>query len=303
MNTADHLTPEDLALFALGFLPEDDLKDAIEHMEHCESCRNDVAQYQGDLAARYGVRAEHELRAAIGAAEMHTPPAAARERLLRRVAKEKKPVPIDRDNPVEPVLAQRNNSLLFPVENIEDHRPRRGLGWLAAAGWILAIGASIVAGMQYRQRQHVQLALTQQKAKIEQAAADAARATDAMQTLTDSGALQVSLQIPPAPNALPIPPKPDGHAAYMPTKGALVFIANHLATLPAYKTYELWVIPPGQRDPIPAGIFKPDATGSASVVMPDIPRNTPVAAFGVTVEDDGGTKTPTMSTLYLFGKI
>jgi anti-sigma-K factor RskA len=292
MNTANHLTPEDLALFALGFTPEDDLQDALAHMEHCESCRNAVAEYQGDLVAY-----------AMGAAELHTPPALARERLLRRVSKEKKPVPIDRDHEhTEPVLASRNNSLLFPVENIDNHRPRRGLGWLAAAGWILAVAASAVAGLQFRQRQHVQFALNEQNARTAQATADAAKATDAMQALTDEGALQVALRTPSAP---PAPPKPEGYAAYMPTKGSLVFIADHLDQLAAYKTYELWVIPAaptgGKAVPIPAGIFKPDATGRASVVMPDLPPGVAAGTFAVTIEEDGGSKIPTMP-LILVGK-
>jgi anti-sigma-K factor RskA len=53
------------------------------------------------------------------------------------------------------------------------------------------------------------------------------------------------------------------------------------------------VLPANGHDPIAAGIFKPDPNGSANVVMPDLPKGVPASGFGVTIEDDGGSKTPT----------
>jgi len=63
--------------------------------------------------------------------------------------------------------------------------------------------------------------------------------------------------------------------------------------LPPNKTYELWVIP-ASGAPIPAGTFRPDASGSGSVVMPSIPQGVQAKAFGITVENAGGSQTPTM---------
>jgi anti-sigma-K factor RskA len=64
--------------------------------------------------------------------------------------------------------------------------------------------------------------------------------------------------------------------------------------LQPYKTYELWLIPADGRDPIPAGTFKPDDHGNASLMLPELPRGVTAKAFGVTIEDDGGAQTPTM---------
>ena len=75
MNPANHIHEEDLALFALQILPEDEVKAVVSHLEHCESCRTQVGMMQGDLVS-YAMTAE-----------MHTPPAAVRERLLRRISK------------------------------------------------------------------------------------------------------------------------------------------------------------------------------------------------------------------------
>ena len=80
----------------------------------------------------------------------------------------------------------------------------------------------------------------------------------------------------------------------------MTLMASNLPPVPPGKAYELWVIPV-EGVPIPAGTFKPDANNSASVVMPDIPKGITAKAFGVTVEDDGGSKAPTMSTLTLLG--
>jgi anti-sigma-K factor RskA len=279
MNTANHISEDDLALFALQFMPEEDLKTAVEHMQHCEACRNRVGQYQGDLVS-YAMTAE-----------MHSPPAAARERLMRKVAKEKKLIPIDRSQPhAEPVLAARSNSLLFeePVES----QPRRSSGVLAWTGWAIAAGALVAGGLQFHQRQLLQNQLAVQSAKLTQTSADFAKAQSAMAAITDPNAFQVAMHAPVEAGTTAPKKVPEAHTAYDADKGALVFVATNLDPLPAYKTYELWVIPV-DGVPIPAGTFKPDANASASVVMPDIPKGITAKAFGVTIEDEGGSKSPT----------
>jgi anti-sigma-K factor RskA len=59
---------------------------------------------------------------------------------------------------------------------------------------------------------------------------------------------------------------------------------------------------PADKDipPVPAGTFKPDANSSGTVVMPDVPKGIAAKGFGVTIEDDGGSKQPT-SAIVLAG--
>ncbi len=285
MNPANHISPEDLPLIALQLLPEQEMADALVHLEHCEVCREEIALYQGDLAA-YAMTSE-----------MHSPPAQARERLMRRVAKEKKVVPIERPQPVsvageEPVLAPRRG--MFETETYEEPRRSRGAGFVTWSGWAIAAGVAVVAGLQFHQRQILQSDINDMSAKLTQSANEAAKAQDVLKTLTDQGALQVTMRIP-VPEGVPASHLPEGHTAYIADKGSLVFVASNLLQLQPYKTYELWVLPAEKgRDPIPAGTFKPDEKGNASVVMPDLPKGVAAAGFGVTIEDDGGSKQPTM---------
>ena len=81
-------------------------------------------------------------------------------------------------------------------------------------------------------------------------------------------------------------------------RNSLVFLANNMPALPAEKAYELWLIPVNG-NPIPAGVFKPDAHGSASVVNPPLPAGTEAKAFAITVENEAGAATPTAPILMM----
>jgi anti-sigma-K factor RskA len=89
------------------------------------------------------------------------------------------------------------------------------------------------------------------------------------------------------------PPQPQGKAFYLRNRNSLVFLANNMPPLPPQKAYELWLIPTTGA-PIPAGLFKPDAHGSASVVNPPLPAGVAAKAFAITVENESGATTPTM---------
>jgi anti-sigma-K factor RskA len=88
-------------------------------------------------------------------------------------------------------------------------------------------------------------------------------------------------------------PAPAARAVYAASRGALLLEASNLKPLPEGKTYELWVIPANGSAPIPAGRFWPDAAGSASLVLPKIPEGVLAKAFGVTIEKNEGSATPT----------
>jgi anti-sigma-K factor RskA len=89
--------------------------------------------------------------------------------------------------------------------------------------------------------------------------------------------------------------RPTGRTTYVASKGALIFLANDLGSLPPEKTYELWLIPAVEgQSPIPAGTFRVDERGNASVIMPPLPKGVEAKGFAVTIEPQGGSTTPTM---------
>jgi anti-sigma-K factor RskA len=329
MTLGNHIPEDDLVLFALQLLPEDRMRQAKVHAETCDLCRSEIAKLQGDLA-NYSM-----------ISEFAPPPPEARERVLKQVAKEPKPIlppepapvavedrpdraeridridrtdridridrrtadrsdrsdRLDRDED-EPVFAtrQRRGMQIAAEEEEEEKaarvRPRRAPWVLAWTGWAVAAGCSFVAGLQYHQRQQIESTIATQQAKMDDVTKQASHAQDALASLTASNAMQVALHQTADIKAGTLPVT--ALAAYLADKGALVFIATHMEPAPAGKTYELWLMPADGRNPMPAGTFKPDAHGSASVVMPQLPKGVPAKGFGVTVENEGGADTPTL---------
>jgi anti-sigma-K factor RskA len=89
------------------------------------------------------------------------------------------------------------------------------------------------------------------------------------------------------------PAEPTARATYLPERGGLILLATNLKPLPEDKTYELWVIPANGKAPVPAGLFRPDAAGTATLVLPPLPAGIPAKAFGVTIEKASGSDSPT----------
>ncbi|HMH05136.1 MAG TPA: anti-sigma factor, partial [Terriglobales bacterium] len=121
---------------------------------------------------------------------------------------------------------------------------------------------------------------TQQQAQLD-------RAREVVATLTATDAVRVTLI------AGQTPPQPQGKAIYVRNRSSLVFLASNMPALPSRKAYELWLIPTNGA-PIPAGVFKPDAHGSATVIEPPLPAGVEAKAFAITVEPEEGSTTPTM---------
>ena len=69
-------------MFAMQLLTADESAAIAQHIESCGECRRELAAVQGDLAIY-----AHTV-------DLHSPPALARERLLKQVAREKKVIPV-----------------------------------------------------------------------------------------------------------------------------------------------------------------------------------------------------------------
>jgi anti-sigma-K factor RskA len=280
MNTTRHIEQDELALFAMQLLSAEEASAVAQHVEQCGDCRRELAAVQGDLAVY-----AHTV-------DLQAPPALARERLMKQVAREKKIVPMAR--PAAPATPVRPNTVPAIDSSYrgayDEPRPQRSLvsKVLPWAGWAVAAGLALSAGHFYNQRNALRNTVATNARQQARLTADAEAARQVLDTMNDATALRVTLQKPQTA------PVPQARTIYVADKGALVFLASNLEPLPPDKTYELWLIPADRRDPIPAGTFRPDAKGNANVILPTLPKGVEAKAFGITIEDEGGATTPTM---------
>ncbi len=279
---SSHPTPEDIVLYAMQLVSNQDSTAIAGHLANCAECHSELARINGDLA----------LFASI--VDLHAPSDLSRQRLMQQIAREKKIVPIAKTKvQAEPEADSHPPIAAFgrsaSILSIED-RPQRHVGRtiLAVAGWAVAAALAIAITFQYKDREALRNTLAAQNGAVQRLNTDAASAHQLMDALTDPKAVRVSLSTKPQPKA-----QPTGGVTYNPEKGKLIFLASNLDPLQTYKTYELWVIPADGTAPIPAGTFHPDDQGNASVIMPDLPKGIAAKAFGVTIEADGGSLTPT----------
>jgi anti-sigma-K factor RskA len=186
-----------------------------------------------------------------------TPPRRARQRLLDEVAREPR------------------------LRKVPSRRAWIPVPWFAAA--VLAL----VAVWFWHQSDQ----LAQRVARLQSESAgqqvQLERAREIVETLTATNAMRVTLV------AAKAPPQPQGKAIYVRDRSSLIFLASNLQPLPPQKAYELWLIPISGA-PIPAGVFKPDAQGSATVINPPLPSGVEAKTFAITVEPEQGSSTPTM---------
>jgi anti-sigma-K factor RskA len=290
MSEPRRITSEDLALFAMQLLSKEEAAEVAAYVERSAEARRELAEIQGDLAIY-----AHTV-------DMHTPPAQARERLMKQVGREKKAVPVE-PPPVAEAAGDsvridgaasqgRDDGRVMSSYLSDDEQPKRGFAGkvLPWVGWAAAAGLAVSTGNLYRERDALRSAITQQAGQIDHLTADAAAARQVLDTMTDNTAMRVTLTTKGAPPALP-----QGKATYVVNKGSLIFQASNLAPLQPAKTYELWLIPAAAgENPIAAGTFHPDEHGNASVILPPLPKGVEAKAFGVTIEDEGGAATPTL---------
>jgi hypothetical protein len=254
---------EDLSLYALNTLEGEERANLEKHLATCSACRMELEQLRGDGAL-----------VALSVTGPK-PPLRARQRLLDAVAKE---------SALAPTASQKARKDGPPYAR-EIDRPRRS--WWGGLGWAATAAVIVLAASLWKEN----ATLKQNLASASSQAAQNARELD------DLRQISAPLIAPEAQRitlvAMKTPPQPQGKAFYLRNRGSLLFMANNLPALPPQKAYELWLIPMTGA-PMPAGMFKPDARGSATVMNPPLPAGMEAKAFAVTVENEAGASTPTM---------
>jgi anti-sigma-K factor RskA len=187
------------------------------------------------------------------------PPSRSRERLMAAIAKEPRPIPV--------------------------HLVKRKPWWMALE-WAAAVAAVAMILLVLHQNTDLRQRVAALEANSTRQQLQLLQAKELITTLTSPDAVHFTLV------AGKTPPQPQGKAIYQRSTGTLVFLASNLPELPPQKTYELWLIPTNGA-PIPVGLFRPDAHGSAAVVKPPLPTGVEAKTFAITVEPSSGSTAPT----------
>ena len=198
-------------------------------------------------------------------------PEGARDRFLQRIASS--PVVQPQEKPAE-------------VTPIDVKAKRRGAGFWVP--WMTAAAMAIAAVSLAVQNRALNDELNDESKLVNNLAAQASKAQQVLEVLTAPSAQRVTLTEGKTPSA------PSARATYLPDRGALILLATNLKPLPDDKAYELWVIPATGKAPVPAGVFRPDSVGTATLVLPPLPSGIVAKAFGVTIEKASGATSPTM---------
>lgn len=159
--------------------------------------------------------------------------------------------------------------------------------WWAGLDWVGALAAVFLFALLLHQNKSLRqrVAALEKNAVQQQEAVEQAK--QVLYTMTARDAAHFTLV------SANTPPQPQGKAIYLKSRGSLIFLANNLPALPPQKAYELWLLPASGAAPIPAGVFKPDAHGSATVVNPPLPAGMEAKTFAITVEPEAGSTVPT----------
>jgi anti-sigma-K factor RskA len=167
------------------------------------------------------------------------------------------------------------------------------LPYLMAACVILLIGSVVLNVMFYTQYKHFQ----EQTEKLQ------AQEMDLQQQLSQYA---TALQVLQTPDYTPVLLKGVAqHHDMMATvywnqaNGEVYLLPNLLPPPPSGKQYQLWAIVDGK--PVSAGIY-PTSPARVPVQKMAVIKQ-PVQAFAITLEKEGGSPTPTLSAMYVMGKV
>lgn len=262
--TAHEQYRDDLPLYAVGALTDQESKEMERHLAECADCREELHEFR-EAASNIAV-----------AVPPSTPPAHVKAQLLAR---------LEREQPTPTAVSPA------PKRQTEPVRERRGLGawfWLPAVATACLAILSISLWIQdralfreLRQQEHITADLQANQQLLEKARA-------LIETLTAADAQHVTL------SAAGARPQPGAKAVYSPQQHSLVLLAGNLNPLPANKVYELWLLPASGAQPVPAGTFQPDANGSATLVLSQFAGGLTAKGFAITIENQPGSSVPTM---------
>jgi anti-sigma factor RsiW len=286
MNEQHLALMDNLSLLALGELDAGEAAELHAHLEACEFCRREFEEISAGIALL-------ALTASGPAA-----PQRSRDRLLQEIGVPVQPkaavhhshaTTVDREQ--EPVVMEH------PVRRAAQFTSMRRPWWSFApafAAVLIAIFAILLwtnnASLR-RQLETAQRTANEAQKQLSDAELSLSNAQLVNQALSDPQVQRVTLV------SAQEKPQPAARAMYMPERKALVLIAQNLAPVASDKAYELWILPKNGGAPVAAGVFRPDAHGSAMMTQTNLGSTPDAKGFAITVEAAQGSAAPTSPIL------
>ncbi len=259
MTDGVHIAQEDLILFAMQGSSDEESRAVRAHVERCAECRAELEKVMRDVAV------------VAMSVDQQPLPAGARQRFMEKIS-------------ATPAEAERGGkAAVIPIRS--ERTERRPSVWIP---WSVAAALALVAVTLGVRVNSLSREIGGEARQLADLTVENAHAQEVLDVLTAPQAQHVVLTAGKAA------PAPSARAIYLAQRGGLIFQASNMGPLPEGKTYELWVIPANGSAPVPAGLFRPDASGSASLVLPPLPVGVEAKAFGVTIERAEGAATPTL---------
>ncbi len=214
--------------YALNALPDDERAVFEQHLDDCDTCASEVAEFLATAAKLGGL--------------LHEPaPAALKGSILDEVDRTRQERPSG-SNVVE--LAPRRTA------------PPPWVTWLSASAAAVAAVAAIALGVQ----------LSSLNDRLEQAEVTASQAIEQLDQV--EGRTRQVEQVLAAPDIQTVSYQQDGVQSRLMLsheRGQAVFVASGLDPAPHEHTYELWVI--GDDGAVPAGVFDVDDDATVTQVV------------------------------------
>jgi anti-sigma factor RsiW len=248
---------DQLAVLALGALPEVEARALAEHVAGCEECREEYARLRAaaDLVAFAAEPAPGELLGGEYCARL-------KARVMNSVRAE---------NPAKAVVlrAQRPAFANWP-------------SFVALAACVALVATLAAFGLRV-QSDGAKIASLEASLESEQrnAAATGARASEVRSRL--------AALLAPGSRHYAVA---NGEVV---TSGGRVLIAMRLPPAPPGKVYQAWTLKAGATTVAPSVTFSPDPSGVALIELPE--PSAGLAAVAVSVEPAGGSKAPTSAPI------
>jgi anti-sigma-K factor RskA len=264
LSDGEHISVEELELYALGALPEGEAEALQAHVSGCGECTMKLAGARGNAAML------------AFAAKQDKPAGTIKAELMARIR-------ANREAEERNALLEKTRGALGNASGLQrKQQKRRWWNWaLVAAAAVLAL---VSFGLSWQNRR---IASELQRERIE---------ADAL--IRNREQIDKLVGVLAAPDTVTVKLAGTGDAANangvvkFNAKAGVVLYAADLPTLPVDKSYQIWLVPTNGA-PISAGVLGPGGRAWGRMWTGDVPVALQAKAFEVTIEPVGGVAQPT----------